>query len=443
MQVTETVAEGLKREFTVVIPAQSFKERIETRLKDRQRSMRLPGFRPGKVPMALVAKHWRQQVTGEELQSTIGDSSAQIVSDRGLRPAGQPKIEITNFSDDADLEYKMALELLPEIEPMDLSQLELTRTQVEVPDAEIDQALERLATDQAKSEPVAEPRPAAKDDVVVADFVGRIDGVEFEGGKAEGHYIRIGSNQLIPGFEDQLVGAMPGEKREVKVTFPADYPRRELADKQAVFDVEVKELRQLLPAAIDDELAKSLGLDSLEALRQRVREQLEGEYGAATRTRLKRQLLDKLAENHNFEMPPGMVEAEFQQIWSQVEADRQAGRTDPDDKDKSDDDLKAEYRAIAERRVKLGLLLSEIGRRNQVEVKQDEMGRAIMAEARRYPGQERKVIDFYQNNPDALARVRAPLYEDKVVDYILDTAKVTDHKISPEQFAEELKQDEI
>ena len=443
MQVTETVAEGLKREFTVVIPAQSFKERIETRLKDRQRSMRLPGFRPGKVPMALVAKHWRQQVTGEELQSTIGDSSAQIVSDRGLRPAGQPKIEITNFSDDADLEYKMALELLPEIEPMDLSQLELTRTQVEVPEAEIEQALERLATDQAKSEPVAEPRPAAKDDVVVADFVGRIDGVEFEGGKAEGHYIRIGSNQLIPGFEDQLVGAMPGEKREVKVTFPADYPRRELADKQAVFDVEVKELRQLLPAAIDDELAKSLGLDSLEALRQRVREQLESEYGAASRTRLKRQLLDKLAENHNFEMPPGMVEAEFQQIWSQVEADRQAGRTDPDDKDKSEDELKAEYRSIAERRVKLGLLLSEIGRRSQVEVKQDEIARAVMSEARRYPGQERKVIDFYQNNPDALARVRAPLYEDKVVDYILDTAKVTERKISPEQFAEELKQDEI
>ncbi len=443
MQVTETVAEGLKREFTVVIPAQSFKERIETRLKDRQRSMRLPGFRPGKVPMALVAKHWRQQVTGEELQSTIGDSSAQIVSDRGLRPAGQPKIEITNFSDDADLEYKMALELLPEIEPIDLSQLELTRTTVEVPDAEIEQALERLATDQAKSEPVPEPRPAAKDDVVVADFVGRIDGVEFEGGKAEGHYIRIGSNQLIPGFEDQLVGAMPGEKREVKVTFPADYPRRELADKEAVFDVEVKELRQLLPATIDDELAKSLGLDSLEALRQRVREQLESEYGAASRTRLKRQLLDKLAENHNFEMPPGMVESEFQQIWSQVEADRQAGRTDPDDKDKSDDELKAEYRSIAERRVKLGLLLSEIGRRSQVEVKQDEMGRAIMAEARRYPGQERKVIDFYQNNPDALARVRAPLYEDKVVDYILDTAKVTERKISPEQFAEELKQDEI
>ena len=442
MQVTETVAEGLKREFTVVIPAQSFQERIETRLKDRQRSMRLPGFRPGKVPMTLVAKHWRQHVTGEELQSTIGDSSAQIVSERGLRPAGQPKIEITSFSDGSDLEYKMALELLPEIEPMDLGQLELTRTVVDIPEAEIEQALQRIATDQAKSEPVAEPRPAAQGDVVVADFVGRIDGNEFEGGKAEGHYIRIGANMLIPGFEEQLVGALPGEKREVKVTFPADYPRKELADKAAVFDVEVKELRQLLPAAIDNELAKSLGLDSVEALRQRVREQLEGEYAAASRTRLKRQLLDRLAENHSFEMPPGMVESEFEQIWTQVEADRKAGRIDPEDQDKSEEALKAEYRGIAERRVKLGLLLSEIGRRGQVEVKQDELARAAMNEARRYPGQERKVIDFFQNNPDALARLRAPLYEDKVVDYIFDTAKVAERKVSPEQFAEELKQDD-
>src|SRR5579885_996081 len=375
MQVTETVSEGLKREFRVVIPAQSFEERVATRLKDRQRSMRLPGFRPGKVPMALVAKHWRQHVTGEELQSTIGDSSAQIVSERGLRPAGQPQIEITSFSDGADLEYKMALEILPEIEPMDVSQLELERTVVEVPEAEITQALERLARDQGKSEPVSEPRPATRDDVLVVDFIGRIEGREFEGGKAEGHYIRLGANMLIPGFEDQLIGAAPGEKREVKVTFPADYPRRELADKTAVFEVDVKELRELRPAAIDDELAKSLGFDTVEALRQRVREQLEGEYATAARTRLKRQLLDKLAERHEFEMPPGMVEGEFQQIWAQVEADRKAGRIDPDDKDKSEEELKTEYRSIARRRVKLGLLLSEIGRRAQVEVKQDELAR--------------------------------------------------------------------
>jgi trigger factor len=443
MQVTETVADGLKREFKVVIPAQLFQERVESRLKERQLTMRLPGFRPGKVPMALVAKHWGRQITGEELQHTIGDSSAQIVSDRGLRPAGQPQIEITNFSDGSDLEYKMALELLPEIQPADLTTLELDRTVVEIPEAEVDQAIERIARDQAKSEPVTDARPAEKDDVLVVDFVGRIDGKEFEGGKAEGHYIRLGSNSLIPGFEDQLIGAVPGDRREVNVTFPADYPRRELADKAAVFDVEVKELRKLLPAAIDDELAKSLGLESLEMLRQRVREQIEQEYGAATRTRIKRRLLDKLAETHEFEMPPGMVEAEFQQIWSQVEADRKAGREDPDDKDKTDDQLKEEYRAIASRRVKLGLLLSEIGRRAQVEVKQEELSRAVMSEARRYPGQERQVVEFYQKNPDALTRLRAPLYEDKVVDYILDTAKVSERRVSPEQFAEELKADGV
>ena len=443
MQVTETVAEGLKREFTVVIPAQAFQERVESRLKDRQRTMRLPGFRPGKVPMNLVAKHWRQHATGEELQRTIGDSSAQIVSDRGLRPAGQPKIEITKFSDGADLEYKMALELLPEIEPTDLSKLELQRTVVEIPDAEVDQALDRLARDQAKSEPVAERRPAAKDDVLVVDFVGRIDGQEFGGGKADGHYIRLGANSLIPGFEDQLVGAEVGDKREVKVTFPADYPRRELADKAAVFDVEVKELRELQPAAVDDALARALGVDNVDSLRQRVREQLEAEYASATRTRIKRQLLDKLAETHDFEMPPGMVEAEFQQIWRQVEEDRKAGRIDPDDKDKSEEQLKDEYGAIARRRVKLGLVLSEIGRRAQVEVKQDEIGRAMMSTARRYPGQERQVMEFYQNNPEAMAQLRAPLYEDKVVDYILDTAKMTERRISPEQFAEELKADGV
>ena len=443
MQVTETVAEGLKREFTVVIPAQAFQERVESRLKDRQRTMRLPGFRPGKVPMNLVAKHWRQHATGEELQRTIGDSSAQIVSDHGLRPAGQPKIEITKFSDGADLEYKMALELLPEIEPTDLGKLELQRTVVEIPDAEVDQALDRLARDQAKSEPVAERRPAAKDDVLVVDFVGRIDGQEFGGGKADGHYIRLGANSLIPGFEDQLVGAEVGDKREVKVTFPADYPRRELADKAAVFDVEVKELRELQPAAVDDTLARALGVDNVDSLRQRVREQLEAEYASATRTRIKRQLLDKLAETHDFEMPPGMVEAEFQQIWRQVEEDRKAGRIDPDDKDKSEEQLKDEYGAIARRRVKLGLVLSEIGRRAQVEVKQDEIGRAMMSTARRYPGQERQVMEFYQNNPEAMAQLRAPLYEDKVVDYILDTAKMTERRISPEQFAEELKADGV
>jgi trigger factor len=318
MQVTETNADGLTREFKVVIPAKTFQDRIEARLLDRQRSMRLPGFRPGKVPMNLVDKHWRQAVTGEELERTIGDSSAQIVSERALRPAGQPKIEITAFKDGSDLEYKMNVELMPEIEPVDFAKIELTRTVVEIPDSEIEQALERIAKEQAKSEPVAEARPAEKDDVLVIDFVGRVDGKEFNGGKAEGHHLRLGAGMLIPGFEDQLIGAQAGDKREVKVTFPAEYPRAELAGKDAVFDVEVKELKKLVPAAIDDELAKGLGVDSLDELRKRVREQLQQEYGVASRARIKRQLLDRLNETSDFTLPPSLTEAEFNQIWSQV-----------------------------------------------------------------------------------------------------------------------------
>jgi len=441
MQVTETNAEGLTREFTVVIPARTFQERIETRLRDRQRSMRLPGFRPGKVPMALVDKHWRQALMGEELERTIGDSSAQIVSERGLRPAAQPKIEITTFKDGSDLEYKMAIELIPEIEPIDFAKLELTRTVVDVPEAEIDQALTRLSSEQAKSETVSEPRPAERDDVLVIDFLGRVEGQEFPGGKAEGHHVRLGAGMLNPGFEDQLIGAQVGDKREVKVTFPANYPRAELAGKDAVFDVEVKELQKLTPVPVDDELAKSLGLENLEALRKKVGEQLQTEYGAASRARIKRQLLDRLSERHDFTLPPSMIEAEFNQIWSQIEADRKAGNIDPEDKDKSDDQLREEYRAIAARRVKLGLLLSEVGRRANVEVKQDEISRAVMGEARRYPGRERKVVEFYQNNAQALAQLRAPLYEDKVVDYIVDAAKVTEVRVTPEQFAEELKKE--
>lgn len=440
MQVTETVAEGLRREFKVVVPAQQLKERVDSQLLDRQRSMRLPGFRPGKVPMNLVDKHWRQHVMGEEVQRAIGDSSAQLVSDRGLRPAGRPKVEITAFADGSDLEYKLALDLLPEIEPGDPKSLELERTVVDIPEAEVEQALERLSKEQGQSEPVATPRPAALGDVLVIDFVGRIEGKEFQGGSAEGHFARLGSGMLIPGFEDQLVGAEVGQTREVNVTFPTEYPRRELAGKPAAFEVKVKELREVKPAAIDDALARSLGLESLEALRKRVQEQLEQEYKVACRMRLKRQLLDKLAASHDFEVPPGLLEDEFQAIWRHVDADRKAGNLDPDDKDKTEEQLQEEYRAIAQRRVRLGLLLSEIGRRANVEVKQDELTRAMTNEARRYPGQEAKVLEFYQNNPDALAQLRAPLYEDKVVDYIIDSANVTDRHVSPEQFAEELKQ---
>jgi trigger factor len=374
---------------------------------------------------------------GEVIEHAVTDSSAQVVTERGLRPAVQPKIEIVSLPDGADLEYSMAFEIIPDIQPTDFSTLELERLVVDVPEKEVDEAVERLAERQRKSEPVAEPRPAKTGDILVLDFVGRVDGKEFPGGQATDYYLELGSGFLIPGFEDQLTGAKPGDHVAVNVTFPDDYPNKELAGKDAVFDVDVKELREPVAAQIDDELAKSFGFDDLNGLRASVREQIEKEYGGVARSRIKRQLLDKLADGHDFEVPSGLVDAEFETIWQQIEADREQGRTDPEDEGKSEEDLKAEYGMIATRRVKLGLLLSEVGRMNNIQVSQDELTRAMLAEARRYPGQERKVLEFYQKSPEALAQLRAPLYEDKVIDYILELAKVSDRKVEPSELIEE------
>jgi trigger factor len=437
MQVTETTAEGLKREFKVVIPARDVQEKMDRRLEELGKSIRMPGFRPGKVPLRLLKQRFGQSVMGEVIEHTVSDSSAKVMTERGLRPAVRPKIEIVSLPNGSDLEYSMAFEVIPEIKPMDFGTLELERLSVEVPEKEVDEAVERLAQRQRKSEPMATPRPAQKGDIVVVDFVGRIDGAEFPGGSATDFYLELGADSLVPGFEDQLVGAKPGEKVDVKVTFPDDYPNKDLAGKEAVFDVTVKELREPVAAAIDDELAKALGFDDLNALRASVREQIEKDYGAIARNRLKRELLDKLAEAHDFEVPSGLVDTEFETIWRQIEADREQGRMDPEDEGKSEEELKAEYREIAKRRVKLGLLLSEVGRMNNIQVAQDELTRALLAEARRYPGQERKVMEFYQKSPEALAQLRAPLYEDKVIDYILELAKISERKVDPSELIEE------
>ncbi|WP_119458597.1 trigger factor [Rhodospirillaceae bacterium SYSU D60014] len=437
MQVTETTADGLKREFKVVIPASDVQEKMDHRLQELGKTIRMPGFRPGKVPLQLLKQRFGQSIMGEIIERTVTDSSTQVMTERNLRPAVQPKIEIVSFPEGADLEYSMALEVVPEITPMDFSTLELERLTVDIPDSEIDEALQRLAQRQRKSEPLATPRPAQNGDVVVIDFTGRIDGVEFPGGAATDHYLELGSGSLIPGFEEQLVGANAGDQVTVTVTFPEDYPNKELAGKEAAFDVTIKEIREPVAATIDDELAKSFGLEDLAAMRGSVREQIEKEYGGVSRGKLKRQLLDALAAEHDFEVPAGMVEAEFEGIWRQIESDREQGRLDEEDAAKSEDDLKADYRAIAERRVRLGLLLSEVGRLNNIQVSNDELTRAILAEARRYPGQERKVMEFYQKSPEALAQVRAPLYEDKVIDYILELAKVSDRKVEPATLLEE------
>lgn len=426
MQVTEIAADGLKREFKIVIPAKDFEKRIENELEEYGRSLRLPGFRPGKVPMPVLKQRFGSSVRGRVIQSTVSDTTFQVINERGLRAAGQPRIEITRGAEGEDVEYSLAIELMPEIKPMDFGALELERLNVEVSDKEVDEALARFAAGQKRSQPVAAPRPAKTGDIVVIDFEGRIDGKPFDGGKADSHYLELGSNSTIPGFEDQIVGHQPGESFTIDVAFPADYSHAEVAGKPAQFAIAIKELREPQAVAVDDELAKSVGLESLDALKQQIRGRLARDYGALARGRLKRQLLDRLAESHEFTLPPGLVEAEFASIWQQIVADRQAGRLDPEDAGKSEDQLKEEYREIAERRVKLGLLLSEVGRLHNIEVSNDEIGRAVMAEASRYPGNERKVVEYYQRSPEALAQIRAPLYEEKVVDFILDQAKISE-----------------
>jgi trigger factor len=433
MQVTETKSDGLKHEFKVVLPASEIDEKLTARLEQVGREVRLPGFRPGKIPPAILKKRFGDAVMGEVIEQAVNDSSTQAIMERDLRPALQPKVEITTFEQGADLEYTMEFEVLPAIEPPDLTKMTLERRVADIPDDEIEQSIARIAEQYAQSAPIETPRPAQKGDVLVIDFVGKIDGEAFPGGAAEDHHLELGSNSFIAGFEDQLIGLEVGAHAEVNVKFPDEYVNDELAGKDAVFDVDVKEIREKTPLPIDDELAKMIGMDSLDALREAVRKQTENEYGTITRAHLKREILDKLAESQTFEVPEGMHDLEFESIWSHIQEDKEQGKLDPEDADKDDDALEKEYREIAERRVRLGLLLSEIGRANNIEVNQDELSQAVMAEARRMPGQEQQVMDFYKGNPQALANLRAPVFEDKVIDFIVEMADISESRVSPEE----------
>jgi trigger factor len=463
MQITETSAEGLKHEFTVTVEADDIERQVQARLEELGRSVRLPGFRPGKVPLKLLRQRYGRSVMGEVLERAVSDSSATAMRERNLRPALQPKVEIVNFNEGANLEYKMAVEVLPEIQPMNFSELELERLKPEVADEEVDTALQRLARGQRKQEKV--DRAAAKGDVVVLDFVGTSEGNPIPGAAGNDYALELGSGSFIPGFEDQLVGANPGEQRTLDLTFPADYASADLAGKAVQFAVTVKEVRALADQPIDASLATAVGFDNLDELRKTIREQIERDYGRLARQKLKRDLLDRLAERHHFPVPEGMVEIEFNTIWKQVEDERKAQReagaapagADPaatttdvaapeaTAPDAEDEKLKAEYRAIAERRVRLGLLLSEVGRANTISVSQEELNRALLEQARRFPGQERQVVDYYRNNPSLLDGLRAPIYEDKVVDFITELAQVKERAVPPKELvaaAEALDDDE-
>jgi trigger factor len=438
MQVTQTHEEGLKREFKVVVSANDIKAKMDTRLQEIGQTVRLPGFRPGKVPMPLLKKRYGPSVMGEVLERAVTDSSNQAIAERGLRPALQPKIDIKSFAEETGLEYSLAVELLPEIQPANFAELKLERLKVDVPDAEVDKTLSRIAEQHERSEKIDEDRASQADDIVIIDFVGTLDGKEFQGGSAKDFRLKLGSGQFVPGFEDQLTGARAGEKRTVNVTFPENYSNAELAGKPAAFAVEVKEIHKPIAATLDDALAKQMGLDDLESLKKAIRDQLGRDYGRVVRSRLKRQLLDHLADSHKFAVPQGMVDLEFDAIWKNVEEERKQGPlTDPALAGKSEDELKAEFRRISERRVRLGLLLSEVGRLNNIQVSQEEVNRALIEQARRFPGQEKQVVDYYRNNAGALAQLRAPLFEDKVIDFIIEMASVTDRPATVDELMKE------
>lgn len=441
MQITETSTDGLRREYKVVITAADMTGRVDAQLKEIGKTVKMPGFRPGKVPMPVLKQRYGQSVLGEVLERAANDATAKVVDEHKLRPALQPKVEIVSFEDGKDLEFKLAYEVLPVFEVADLSGVEVTKPVVEITDEQVDETLTRIASSRKSSQPLTEDRAAAKGDVVVIDFDGSVDGEKRPGMKGEGHELELGTQSFIDTFEDQLVGSRPGEHRTVTVTFPEAYHAPELAGKEAVFEVDVKEIRVPVPAVVDDEFAKGIGFDDLAALKTSIRERLGGEYASVSRMRAKRVLLDRLAELHSFDVPAGMVDVEFEQIWRRLQDELKAGAAG-EDQDKDEEKLRAEYRDIAVRRVRLGLVLSEVGSKNNINVTREELNQAVLAEVRRYPGQEREVFDFFKNNPQAVESLRAPVFEDKVVDFILEQVKVTETPVTAEELMRDPEEEE-
>jgi len=430
MQVKELKQNGLVHELEVRVEAKDIDKRVDIRLQEVSKTIRLPGFRPGKVPMNIMKQKYGKAVLGEVLESAVNESSNQVIQDKGLKPAMQPKIEVKEFDEGKDLVYSMAVEVLPEFKVAELKGIKLEKPVAKVEDKAIDEALERVASSNQSTEEIKTKRATKDGDFVVIDFHGRTadDNVEHEGMHAHDHKLKLGSGQFIAGFEEQLIGKKVGDKVEVKVTFPENYGAKNLAGRDAIFDTEIKSIHEAKAPEINDEFAKKLGLDDVKALRAAVEEQMQKELDQFSRMKLKKALLDILDEKHKFAVPEGMLELEYKTILQQVEMENaQQGEEGA----LSDDD-KEELKSIAERRVKLGLVLSEIGTSNKIQVADNELQRAVITEAQKYPGQEKQVFDYYSKNRQALESLRAPLFEEKVVDFILELAEVKDKSVSVE-----------
>jgi len=443
MQVVEKSTEGLSRVIAVTIPVAELNSKLDVKLKEVAPQMKLKGFRPGKVPVAHVKKTFGRDFMGEIINDTLNETSQKALDEVKVRPAAPAEMKLLSDMDKViagqeDLSYEMALEVMPDFTPADPKGLKLNRPTYEASEADLDEALTELAG-QAKSyeDKTGKTVKAADGDEVTIDFLGKLDGEPFEGGAAEDTQLVIGSNRFIPGFEEQLKGAKVGDEKVLNVTFPEDYQAAHLAGKAVTFDVTVKAIKAEAPTVVDEDFAKRIGIESLDKLKELLKSNLDQQYANAARFKLKRALLDELDKAHDFALPPKMVEAEFEGIWQQVQADKDAGRLPEEDAKKSEKKLKEEYHKIAERRVRLGLVLAEIGRANNVQVTDQELNSAIMQEARNYPGQERQVLDFYRQNPNAAAQMRAPIYEEKVCDLIFSTANVTDTPITKEELLKE------
>ncbi len=435
MQVTETLSDGLKRGFTVVVPQPELAAKREKRLAELSKTMQMPGFRPGKVPMSMVNKRYGEAVAAEVLEAAVNDASDRLLSERSLRPAMQPKLEITKPGQDTDLEFTVEMEVLPDVALPDVSDITLSKPVAIVSDEAVAKSLNNLAEQRKAFKPVEEARPAVAGEQLKVDFVGRVDGVPFDGGTASDVDVIVAGPGFIPGFTEQLEGVSVGETRTIQVTFPEDYGAKELAGKQAEFEITAKALAVAEVPAIDEELAKAMGLETVEELKAKVTEQITREFEQLSRVKLKRGLLDVLAERAQFAAPVSLVDAEFGEIWRQVEAAKAAGEEDPEDAAKEEAVLRADYQAIADRRVRLGLLVAEIGRANDVQVTDQELQRAMFNEAMRYGQQAMQVVEFFRKNPQQLERFRGPIFEDKVVDLLLGQVKQEEVTVTPEELA--------
>ena len=435
MQVKQLKEDGLNHELEITVKAGEITKRVDARLAEVSKTIKMPGFRPGKVPMAMMKQKYGKAVMGEVLESAVNETSQEALKKQDITPALQPKIEVKSFDEGKDLVYTMSIEVLPKIKVKDYKGFKLTKFVAKADDKAIDDALERIAAMRKTTKPIEGKRATKSGDTVVIDFRGRTadDNVEQPGMAAEGHHLELGAGQFIPGFEDQLTGKKAGDDVEVKVTFPENYGSAELAGRDAIFDVKIHAIHESVDAVIDDEFAQSLGMEDLKALRKAVEEQTNQEFGNHTRMKLKKELLDQLDEEHNFDIPQGMKDIEFENIMHQVKLDNQQRGVS----DEPTDEEKEELQDIAERRVRLGLVLSEIGKENNIQIADAELQKAVIGEAQKYPGQEKEVFDYFAKNRDALESLRAPLYEDKVVDFIIELADVKEKEVSAEELTSE------